>query len=153
MKMAKGQAALEYLMTYGWALIAILIIAAVLFALGILNPETYQAGTCRGFGQIGYFDHSADAGDNEFTIILGNGSGSHIAANNATVYIDTDRDGSNDDSVSNSDKWGGSEFYTFVLNDNDLTEGQRYIIDVTIIYEKDDGLEKKETAICSGIAR
>ena len=87
--MEKGQAALEYLMTYGWALIAILIIAAVLFALGILNPETYQAGTCRGFGKIGYFDHSGRATDNEFEIILGNGSGGDIAANNATVYIDT----------------------------------------------------------------
>jgi hypothetical protein len=151
--MRKGQAALEYLMTYGWALIAILIIAAVLFALGILNPETYQAGTCRGFGKIGYFDHSGSASDNEFEIILGNGSGGDIKANDATVYIDTDRDGSNDDSVSNNDLWDGSQFYTFTLSANDFTKGQRFIVDVTIAYEMEGGLMKEETAICSGIAR
>jgi len=39
--MKKGQAALEYLMTYGWAVLIIGIVAAVLYATGILNPETW----------------------------------------------------------------------------------------------------------------
>jgi hypothetical protein len=153
MSSEKGQAALEYLMTYGWALIAILIVAAVLFAIGILNPESYQTGTCRGFGKIGYFDHSADDSANEFKIILGNGSGGNILSNNATVYLDSDRDGSYEDSTSNSSEWGGSEFYTFTLSSTDFRRGERYIVDIWIIFEQENGLEKEETAVCSGIAK
>lgn len=36
--MKKGQSALEYLVTYGWAILAIVIVAALLWALGIFNP-------------------------------------------------------------------------------------------------------------------
>ena len=41
MKNKRAQAALEYLMTYGWALVIIAIVAAALFAMGIINPATY----------------------------------------------------------------------------------------------------------------
>ncbi len=44
----KGQGALEYLMTYGWAILVIVIVVAALFALGILNPGTYVQENCRG---------------------------------------------------------------------------------------------------------
>ena len=33
----KGQSALEYLMTYGWALVVIVIVIAALFAFGVFN--------------------------------------------------------------------------------------------------------------------
>ncbi len=36
--MARGQSALEYLVTYGWAILAIVIVAALLWAMGIFNP-------------------------------------------------------------------------------------------------------------------
>jgi len=35
----KGQSALEYLMTYGWALVTVVIVVAALFAFGIFNPS------------------------------------------------------------------------------------------------------------------
>jgi hypothetical protein len=38
MKMRKGQTAMEYLMTYGWAILIIMVVMAVLFYLGVLNP-------------------------------------------------------------------------------------------------------------------
>jgi hypothetical protein len=34
---SKGQSALEYLMTYGWALVVIVIVIAALFAFGVFN--------------------------------------------------------------------------------------------------------------------
>lgn len=40
----KGQAALEYLMTYGWALIVIVIAVAALVLL--LNPQSLRGQTC-----------------------------------------------------------------------------------------------------------
>lgn len=40
----KGQSALEYLMTYGWALVVIVIAVAALVVL--INPSTIQGNTC-----------------------------------------------------------------------------------------------------------
>ena len=48
-RMAKGQAAMEYLMTYGWALLVIVIVIAILL---IINPFSAPQG-CR-FDQIGF---------------------------------------------------------------------------------------------------
>jgi hypothetical protein len=35
----KSQAALEYLMTYGWAILVIVIVIAALYAMGVLTPR------------------------------------------------------------------------------------------------------------------
>lgn len=36
----KAQAAMEFLMTYGWAMLIVLVVLAALFFLGIFNPAT-----------------------------------------------------------------------------------------------------------------
>lgn len=38
--MNKGQGAMEYLMTYGWAILVVMIVGVVLWQLGIFNPPT-----------------------------------------------------------------------------------------------------------------
>jgi hypothetical protein len=48
----KGQTAVEYLMTYGWAILIILIVAGVLAYYGIFAPSGFLGPTARGFGQI-----------------------------------------------------------------------------------------------------
>ena len=46
----KSQAAMEYLMTYGWAILVIAVVLAALYSLGIFNPNTFapkaSAGSC-----------------------------------------------------------------------------------------------------------
>ena len=152
MARAEGQVALEYLMTYAWALIAILIIAWVLFAIGILNPLAYQMNTCRGFGKIGYFEHSGDASDYEFRIMLGNGSGKDILDGDATVYLDADMDGVYENSATNTEDWAGSEIYTFDITTSELDADERYKVKVKIVYTPRQGLEQEELAICTGVA-
>ena len=48
--MMKSQAAMEYLMTYGWAILVIAVVLAALYSLGIFNPNTFapkaSAGSC-----------------------------------------------------------------------------------------------------------
>ncbi len=56
-KSARGQAALEFLMTYGWVLVIIVIAGAALYSMGILNPSTYMKKGCVGFEKIHYKDH------------------------------------------------------------------------------------------------
>ena len=45
----KSQSALEYMMTYGWAILVIVIVAAVLYSLGIFSPSSSLSTTVTGF--------------------------------------------------------------------------------------------------------
>ena len=87
MKNKRAQAALEYLMTYGWALVIIAIVAAALFAMGIINPATYAQKTCTGFQQLTYSDHIFSLDNNNYAIVIGNGIGSSIAVTDVDVQI------------------------------------------------------------------
>lgn len=42
----KGQAAMEYLMTYGWAILLLVIVLSVLFASGIFTPSQFVREEC-----------------------------------------------------------------------------------------------------------
>ena len=45
-KIKKGQAAMEFMMTYGWAILAFLLIISVLAYLGFLNPNNLLPDSC-----------------------------------------------------------------------------------------------------------
>ena len=42
----KLQSAMEYLMTYGWAILIIAVIIGILYSLGVFNISTSGAGVC-----------------------------------------------------------------------------------------------------------
>ena len=48
----KSQSALEYMMTYGWAILVIVIVAAVLYSLGIFSPSSSLSTTITGFSGL-----------------------------------------------------------------------------------------------------
>ncbi len=45
----RSQSALEYMMTYGWAILIIVIVAVILYSMGIFNPSSSLASTVTGF--------------------------------------------------------------------------------------------------------
>ncbi|MBI2124491.1 hypothetical protein HYT92_01740 [Candidatus Pacearchaeota archaeon] len=45
-KMQKGQAAMEFLMTYGWAILAAIIVIGVLAIAGVFTPGKYAPQAC-----------------------------------------------------------------------------------------------------------
>ena len=69
----KGQSALEYLMTYGWALVVIVIAVAALVIL--INPSQLQGNRCD--AKIGPFPLSAESSivSDRATFVLSNGLG------------------------------------------------------------------------------
>ncbi|NOX71579.1 MAG: hypothetical protein GXO64_02680 [Candidatus Micrarchaeota archaeon] len=74
MKKLKGQSAMEYLMTYGWAIIIVIIVAAALYALGVFNPSAYTTTAATGFSELGKpaagsWQYKADG---SFTVKLSN---------------------------------------------------------------------------------
>lgn len=56
----RGQAALEFLMTYGWAMLAVLITIAALAYFGVLNPARFLPESCNLFPGIACTDFSAN---------------------------------------------------------------------------------------------
>ncbi len=65
----KGQSALEYLMTYGWAVIAILVVIGLLYWLTTAQPTT----TCSGFSNLPITNKKLDA--TGLSLELTNGTG------------------------------------------------------------------------------
>ncbi len=47
--MYRAQSALEYMMTYGWAILIIVIVAVILYSMGIFNPASSITTTSTGF--------------------------------------------------------------------------------------------------------
>ena len=45
----RSQSALEYMMTYGWAILIIVIVAVILYSMGIFNPSSSVTTTSSGF--------------------------------------------------------------------------------------------------------
>jgi hypothetical protein len=89
MKM-RGQTAVEYLMTYGWAILIILIVAGVLAYYGIFAPAGFLGPTARGFGQVQVLNPwSVVASDGEITLNLANRVGGEINITNIEYTIGT----------------------------------------------------------------
>ncbi|MBI4009615.1 MAG: hypothetical protein HY361_00265 [Candidatus Aenigmarchaeota archaeon] len=67
MKMKKAQSAMEYLMTYGWAILIVIVVVAALYALGVFQVGG-QGVTCSPcFSNFAYVDYSAG------TLLIRNG--------------------------------------------------------------------------------
>lgn len=71
MKM-KAQSAMEYLMTYGWAILIVIIVAAALYALGVFNLGTVVGPTATGFGGMGQPNDWALETGGDFKITMAN---------------------------------------------------------------------------------
>ena len=72
----KGQAALEFLTTYGWAFLVILVMIGALSYFGVLSPENYIPDSCN-FGSVmscsgAYAVTSSGATDNVIQIAVTN---------------------------------------------------------------------------------
>ena len=95
----KGQAAMEFLMTYGWAILVVLVVIGALAYFGILNPQTLLPERCelqQGFYCKDYRisasggAHVSGTADNDGTISFSftNGRGRDMMILGMTATID-----------------------------------------------------------------
>jgi hypothetical protein len=83
-KMKRAQTAIEYLMTYGFAVLIIIVISAALYALGVFNPGAWLPGGPRasGFGNIKVIEfavNSTSGGENgTLKVVLVNAYGYRV---------------------------------------------------------------------------
>lgn len=80
----KAQSALEYLLTYGWAILIVIIVGASLYALGVFNPGTFTGKRVTGFTQFQIVDHKVDTNTN-LTLVFGNRLGKTVTLGNVTA--------------------------------------------------------------------
>ena len=80
----KGQSALEYLMTYGWAILIIIIVGGVLYYYGVFSPSKLVGESKVGFSKIQVDQWGITGSD--LNLILENRAGDDI--NITEIYID-----------------------------------------------------------------
>lgn len=79
----KGQSALEYLMTYGWALVVIVIVIAALVFL--IQPSQVGGNTCAATSGILITNHQVSGTNDNLQIILSNQTAATITDGNLSV--------------------------------------------------------------------
>ncbi|MEK6922971.1 MAG: hypothetical protein AABX08_04190 [Nanoarchaeota archaeon] len=86
----RGQAAMEFLMTYGWAILVVLIAIGALAYFGVLSPGRFLPQSCTlapGFACSDFVIDNVAAGSNDLTIVVRNGIG---AAAGGVVFTVTE---------------------------------------------------------------
>ena len=79
----KGQAALEFLMTYGWAILVVLVAIGALAFFGVLSPDKFLPSKCSLQPGLACIDQKITPGI--VTVVVKNGYGSDITVNDVRV--------------------------------------------------------------------
>ncbi len=81
--MKKAQAAMEFLMTYGWAILVVLVAIGALAYFGVLNPSRFLPSSCTLIPGLSCDEHKATSAG--ATLIIRNGMGSNVAIDTITL--------------------------------------------------------------------
>ena len=129
-----GQAAMEFLMTYGWAILVVLAAIAALAYFGVLSPEKFLPEKCILQPGIACVSHKVQP--NQVTLVISNGLGRTIIINSIDV--------GGCSGTFNQTMLSGND-YTFVVGgscNNGLAK-DKFKADITMGYtEKDTNLTK-----------
>ncbi len=126
----RSQSALEYMMTYGWAILVIVIVAAVLYSLGIFSPASSISSTVTGFSNLGSVTAECFNGGG-LVLSLGDSTGNPIEITkiNTTSQTGTPLSANFSTVISPS---GSVDFVVAGACSN--TSGSRYSNHVTVAY-------------------
>ena len=76
----KSQAALEFIMTYGWAILVVLVAIGALAYFGVLSPDKFLPSKCTLQAGMACLDHKASGAANTVDIVIQNSLGFDISA-------------------------------------------------------------------------
>lgn len=79
----KGQAAMEFLMTYGWAILVVLAAIAALAYFGVLSPEKFLGEKCILETGLSCVSHKVEP--SQITLVLAQNKGKTIIINSIAV--------------------------------------------------------------------
>ena len=83
----KGQAALDFLLTYGWALALVGLVVAIFFVLGIFDISNFVGSKAVGFSDVAVKDWRMNT-NGTFTIMLTSHATQNINITNVSIAVD-----------------------------------------------------------------
>ncbi len=140
--MKKGQTALEYLMTYGWAILIVIIVVSALYALGLAKPCRWVGTQITGFSGGGFQVETPKFNSAGTLVFDLKRIGS--ATVNATTISATKGTTTQSTSYNQNMQTGNSTVIT-ISNLGAATAGDCYALDATVNY-----IESTRTFTASG---
>ena len=124
----KGQAAMEFLMTYGWAILAAVIVIGVLAYFGVFSPSSYVPNQCILSAPLGC--NAGVANSDGVELEIRNGAGEGLIVSAITV---TGCSGTVSPALPATVADGSLTAFTVPCT---LTAGSKFTGDVTVSYTK-----------------
>jgi len=128
----RGQSAMEFLMTYGWAILAAVIVIGVLASFGVFSPSKYVPTQCVVSAPFGCEKNQVGATNDTISLVLRNGMGS--SANLSSIAIAGC--GTNSSGIIMADQ---TTKLVAVTCSPAITSGEKFSGDVTITYRPTGG--------------
>lgn len=135
--MKKGQAAMEFLMTYGWAILVVLVAIGALAYFGVLSPSRFLPESCTLMPGMSCdaAKVAPDANGTDVTIIARNGMGADLTG--VTLTLVGDGTACVGDASNTVATWQDGAQETFTIDCATEPSGSSFKSDVTIAYTKD----------------
>ncbi|PIZ51243.1 hypothetical protein COY27_04445 [Candidatus Woesearchaeota archaeon CG_4_10_14_0_2_um_filter_33_13] len=141
--MKKGQAAMEFLMTYGWAILVVLVAIGALAYFGVLSPSKFLPSSCTIGPGMGCDDFKVTTTDVQ--LVLRNGLGESLTATNVSISgctASAEADGN--DAWTDGEVLGSTDGITLTSCTNGAS-GDRFKSDVVIVYTSSSGVSHTVT--------
>ena len=119
----KSQAAMEFLMTYGWAILVVLVAIGALAYFGVLSPERFLPSKCTLPAGVACVDFNIGSAD--VNVVLRNGLGFDLSGVSIAISGCTS---------SGSATLANGAQATFQATGCGLTSGQKFSGDVNVSY-------------------
>jgi len=130
MRNNKGQAALEFLMTYGWAILAAIVVIGVLAYFGVFSPSSYVPNQCVISAPFGCNAGIVEAAGVTLEVINGGGEQYNITSIDVSTSPGSCTANTTVGSVAADSKT------TVVIPCTGLTAGSKFKGQITISYTK-----------------
>ena len=144
----KGQAGLDFLMTYGWALLLIVIVIGALFALGVFNVGSFVGTRASGFAEVAPIGWQISS-SGVLTMKFRNDAGVNINVTSINATLGTQTISyTTPFTISNGEKSSTITVGTF---SNPGSSGSSYSVKVKINYKNmDTGFEAIDSGTVTG---
>jgi len=132
----KGQGAMEYLMTYGWAILVVMIVGVVLWQLGVFGGAGGGVNRATGFTTIKCFDRSIflDAAHDNLSATFTNAAGTPVTIKKITVdgCSSPKLDGTDAGSINKT--LAGGDTTRFSCTTSGISKGDTFTVSINIEY-------------------
>lgn len=136
--MKKGQAAMEFLMTYGWAILVVLIAIGALAYFGVLSPERFLPEKCVVSTGSGLFCEDYSASGTTVTLRIKNILTESVTVSNIALTVT----GETCAPMTTSTPISADNYTDFDITCSTLASGDKVKGDIAISFAKVGGLNK-----------